>query len=68
MTHVPSTDMELSKNDQKSLVTAIYKRLLAVQTYDYSKSTKIRAPITLLKPTTPSSNLEIEDYGLSKVC
>ncbi|XP_011503082.1 PREDICTED: fatty acid synthase-like [Ceratosolen solmsi marchali] len=62
--HVHNDD--ISENDQKDICTSIYNRLVAARNYDISRLSRIKAPMILLKPSTPSL-VTTENYGLSKV-
>ncbi|XP_066594557.1 fatty acid synthase [Prorops nasuta] len=65
---IPKSDeIKLTHANKKSLCTAIYKRLTALENYDISKSPPIRTPILLLKPSLPSCRIKEEDYGLQKI-
>lgn len=65
--HVPSSYTHLSIDNNKSLCTTIYKRLIAVYKYDVTQFSKLESPIVLLKPTIQALPSAQEDYGLHKV-
>ncbi|XP_072750344.1 fatty acid synthase-like [Anoplolepis gracilipes] len=67
ISHVPSSYTHLSVENNKSLCTTIYKRLIAVHKYDVTQFSKIKSPITLLKPTIQALPFTREDYGLHKI-
>ncbi|KAJ8668386.1 hypothetical protein QAD02_010049 [Eretmocerus hayati] len=51
----------------KNCIEAMYNRFKAVMEYEFDSSSKLRGPITLIKPTIPSIQFDNEDYGLSQV-
>ena len=57
----------MTPEQQKAICTAVYHRLLAIQSYNYAALPPIRSPIILLKPTQPALRSTSEDYGLRKV-
>ncbi|XP_025993195.1 fatty acid synthase [Solenopsis invicta] len=67
LSHIPDNKKSLSTEDQKALCTTIYLHILALQRYDLQSLERIRAPITLLKPTLQLVNMTEEDYGLHKL-
>lgn len=67
VSHLASADISLSIENQKALCTTLYNRVLALQKYDALSLPRIRAPITLLKPTQSSTYMAEADYGLRKV-
>ncbi|EFN74070.1 Fatty acid synthase [Camponotus floridanus] len=67
ITYVPSSYTHLSTENNKSLCTTIYKRLIAVHKYDVTLLPKIKSPIILLKPTIQALSFSQEDYGLHKI-
>lgn len=67
ISHLASENISLSIENQKALCTTLYSRVLALQKYDALSLPRIRAPITLLKPTHSSTYMVEEDYGLRKV-
>lgn len=67
ISHIPSTYTLLSVDNNKSVCTTIYERLIAVHKYDITQLPKIESPIDLLKPTIQSLSFPQEDYGLHKV-
>ncbi|KAL6430380.1 hypothetical protein ACFW04_007806 [Cataglyphis niger] len=67
VSHFASDNTSLSIENQKALCTTLYSRVLALQKYDVSSLTRIRAPITLLKPTKSYTHMAEEDYGLHKI-
>ncbi|XP_070161148.1 fatty acid synthase-like [Polyergus mexicanus] len=67
ITHVPSTYTKLSVDNNKSLCTTIYERLIAIHKYDVTQLPKIETPIILLKPMIQSLSFPEEDYGLHKI-
>lgn len=67
LSHVPPTYTLLSVDNNKSVCTTIYERLIAVHKYDIEQLPKIESPIVLLKPTIQSLSFPEEDYGLHKV-
>ncbi|KMQ83820.1 fatty acid synthase [Lasius niger] len=67
ITHVPTTYTKLSVDNNKSVCTTIYERLIALQKYDVTQLPKIESPIILLKPTIQSLSFSQEDYGLHKI-
>ena len=62
-----TTALEMTDDHKKAMCTAVYNRILAAQEYDISQLPRIKASITLLKPTQPSLRAISEDYDLSKV-
>lgn len=67
ITHVPSSYTRLSIDNNKSLCTTIYKRMIGIHKYDVTLLPKIESPIILLKPTIQALSFSQEDYGLHKV-
>ncbi|XP_025268427.1 fatty acid synthase-like [Camponotus floridanus] len=67
LSHVPPTYTLLSVDNNKSVCTTIYERLIAVHKYDIAQLPKIESPIVLLKPTIQSLSFPQEDYGLHKI-
>ncbi|XP_050457757.1 fatty acid synthase-like isoform X2 [Cataglyphis hispanica] len=67
ITHIPSSYTQLSTDNNKSLCTTIYERVIAVHKYDVTQLPKIESPIILLKPTIKSLSFFQEDYGLHKI-
>lgn len=51
----------------KAIISFIYKRLVALDTYDPTSLPPLRTPITLLTPTVPAIEMEDPTYGLRKV-
>lgn len=64
---VPSNIMNMAPEDQRNICTAVYNRLLALQSYNYATLAPIRSPIILLKPSQPTLRDIPEDYGLRAV-
>lgn len=60
-------EFALSHKNLKSLCTAMYQRILAIQNYDLTSFKPINSPITLLKASTQSFRTISEDFGLQKV-
>lgn len=57
----------LTVENQKLLYSTLYDHIIAVQDYNISSVSRIKSPITLLKPTLTSITFPEEDYGLHKV-
>ncbi|XP_072750690.1 fatty acid synthase-like [Anoplolepis gracilipes] len=64
--HVPPTYKHMSNNN-KSVCTTIYERLIAVHKYDVTQLPKIESPIILIKPIIQALPFSQEDYGLHKI-
>lgn len=65
--HVSPIYRKLSVDNNKSLCTTIYERVIAVHEYDVTQFPKIETPIILLKPMIQSLSFSQENYGLHKV-
>lgn len=65
--YCPASKMNMTVDDQRAVLLAVYKRVQALYSYDVSQFRPLKTPITLLKPTVPSLKASNEDYGLSKV-
>lgn len=63
----PTAKFNLSKENQRKLLTSVYKRLIGLLTHDISKVSRITAPITLIKPTAPIYQPTDDNYNLSEV-
>lgn len=60
-------EFALSQSNLKALCTAMYQRILAVQSYSLVNVKRINAPITLLKASAQSVRSISEDFELRKV-
>lgn len=65
--HFPKELHTLSTENQKLICTTIYDHIIAVHDYSVSSLSRIKSPITLLKPTLAVTHFVEEDYGLYKV-
>lgn len=61
------TTTNIPREDQRSLCTAIYYRLAALDTYDLKQLPPLRSSILLLKPSAPTIKTVSADYGLGTV-
>ena len=68
LSRVPKiSNLKITKKNQATLCTAVYKRLQAVENYDTTQMEPIATPITLFKPTQPTIRSLPEDYLLGQV-
>lgn len=63
----PNDKFKISKENQRSILTSIYNRLIGLLHYDTSKLPQISASITLIKPTNQVHQMSDENYNLSEV-
>ncbi|KAJ8668373.1 hypothetical protein QAD02_010036 [Eretmocerus hayati] len=63
----PGASRGASMEFQKGLLQALYIRHKAALSYDVASMAKIRTPITLIKPSIHSIQMDKVDYGLSEV-
>ncbi|PSN47455.1 hypothetical protein C0J52_01937 [Blattella germanica] len=57
---------QYSKVFQMALGTAVYKRLKAIQQYNWFSEKKIQSKVILIR--TEAQVVPSDDYGLSKIC
>lgn len=67
LSKAPTEGLSISMENRRALCHAVYNRLVALREYVSLNLPPLRTPITLLKPTMPSSRVEEEDYGLKRV-
>ncbi|CAL1671642.1 unnamed protein product, partial [Lasius platythorax] len=65
--HFLAINTLLSPINLKTLCTTVYKHSAAIRQYDPSTLSRIKSPITLLKPTLSHVYEIEEDYGLHKI-
>lgn len=57
----------LTQLEGKEIITSVFKRLMAVESYEYKSLPPIKSSIVLLKPTEVTLRSASEDYGLREV-
>lgn len=63
----PKESEILSIENQKLMCSTIYNHIIAIKDYNISSLSRLKSPITLLKPTITLGSFIEEDYGLYKV-
>lgn len=61
------SELAISVENQRAICDVLYKRMLAIESYEVSNLPLLNAPIILLKPTEQLIKSISEDYGLGKV-